>query len=952
MKTLVKSIFSVFLLWFFIFNYVAFAQDNKKIDAYAVENDGYFTHPIVTSKGIVLSDNFASKLYLIEGKELVELVAAPGCGKYISISEDKSKIGYKFIQPDGMQVPAIYDLQNKEITLLSNPVDLCGQVSFCSNGKVAFTVGNELNVLSNGITSTYDLGTYSNNISISPDGNSVVYNDNNDQLYLYDLVSLTAIKITDDQYGYAFPHWSPDGRKIAYSNLPGNLFVFDLLAKKTFLLGTGSNPSWTDDSQFLVYDLIKSENFEFNGSEIYMASYDGNKIIQLSNTSEVNEMYPVTDGGSIIFSTFEKRGIVSSIIDQNTSELKIIDTLYISSQPLSLITGVSDNFSQKSSKAITVVPGDVPYVHQRWDTPDWHAGSGSCAPTTAIMALGYFNRLPYWDITCASNPTSHTSHYGAYVADKYRFNEIYYDKQDTAYGTLAWGGYGYMWGYGSPNSYMHIYIQNHGLTSVHSTSTTFQNVTDEIDAGYPFPICNLLSAAGHLTLTVGYVIGQHTLIFNDPYGDKNDGSWGNLNNGKDSYYDWPGYNNGYQNLNTMAWTVTSETSEPVYNDTIIDDVYYNHGFYMYNQGLSLMRYFRDSKTGGYNGHFWYTGTCTSTTADTCYVTWTAKIPVTGNYEVFTYIPTVNASATNARYKVYYNGGMQTVIINQAPIYGQWVSLGIFPFLQGNSGYVRLGDGTGEQGKKVAFDAMKWVYRDKSVNLTVFLEGAYNTGTGLMNTTLNTGALIPLNQPFNTTPWNYTGTESVASIPANVVDWVLVDLRDAASAATAVPATHLTGWPKAYFLKSDGSIVNLDGTSKPNIGNPTISNSLFAVVHHRNHIAIMSNTGLANVSGTYTYDFSSAITQAYGGNNGYKQIPGSSVFGMVAGDINADGNIFATDYTGWVSSFGNTSSYLKADINMDGNVFTTDYTKWVTNFGLTNPIAKSVSVSKYSTQVPK
>jgi uncharacterized membrane protein len=243
-----------------------------------------------------------------------------------------------------------------------------------------------------------------------------------------------------------------------------------------------------------------------------------------------------------------------------------------------------------------------------------------------------------------------------------------------------------------------------------------------------------------------------------------------------------------------------------------------------------------------------------------------------------------------------------------------------------------------------------VITNKTLTLKVFLEGPYNSGSGLMNANLST--VIPLSQPFNIAPWNYTGTESVASIPANVVDWVLVDLRDAVTPAAALPSTSIAGWPKAYFLKSDGSVVDLDGSSLPIIVNPTITNSLYAVVRHRNHIAIMSNTGLTDVAGSYTYDFSTAVTQAYGGSNGYKQIQGSSVFGMVAGDINADGNIFATDYTKWVISFGNTSSYLNADINMDGNVFTTDYTKWVTNFGMTNPLSKIIQVSKYTSQVPK
>ena len=100
--------------------------------------------------------------------------------------------------------------------------------------------------------------------------------------------------------------------------------------------------------------------------------------------------------------------------------------------------------------------------------------------------------------------------------------------------------------------------------------------------------------------------------------------------GKNSYYDWPGYNNGYSNLNSIAWTVTAEGSEVAYNDTIIDDVFYNHGFYMYNQSPSHMKYFHDMTTGGYNNHFWYTSTSASTTVDTCYVKWTPTLPADGD----------------------------------------------------------------------------------------------------------------------------------------------------------------------------------------------------------------------------------------------------------------------------------------------------------------------------------
>ena len=59
--------------------------------------------------------------------------------------------------------------------------------------------------------------------------------------------------------------------------------------------------------------------------------------------------------------------------------------------------------------------------------------------------------------------------------------------------------------------------------------------------------------------------------------------------------------------------------------------------------------------------------------------------------------------------------------------------------------------------------------DINVSLFAFLEGPFNGSS--MTTYLNLFGLIPLSQPYNSAPWNYTGTENVESIPTDVGDWV-------------------------------------------------------------------------------------------------------------------------------------------------------------------------------------
>jgi len=117
----------------------------------------------------------------------------------------------------------------------------------------------------------------------------------------------------------------------------------------------------------------------------------------------------------------------------------------------------------------------------------------------------------------------------------------------------------------------------------------------------------------------------------------------------------------------------------------------------------------------------------------------------------------------------------------------------------------------------------------TLNSKIFLEGDFSGGS--MSTELNTQNVIPLSQPYNTAPWNYEGTESVTSIPANVVDWILVELRTNTN-ASSVEAK------RAGFIKNDGTIVDLDGTSNLEFQNLNPAD-YYIVIYHRNHLSAMS-----------------------------------------------------------------------------------------------------------------
>jgi len=214
-----------------------------------------------------------------------------------------------------------------------------------------------------------------------------------------------------------------------------------------------------------------------------------------------------------------------------------------------------------------------------------------------------------------------------------------------------------------------------------------------------------------------------------------------------------------------------------------------------------------------------------------------------------------------------------------------------------------------------------------VNLTANLEGPFEVTN--MKTGLNPG-LIPNNQIYNTAPWNYSGSESFGAIPnGNVVDWVLVEIRETAgSAASATPGTMIAR--QAALLLSNGDIVGTDGLSKLILG-ATITNNLYVVIWHRNHLGIMSSVPLTLSGGVYSYDFTTQSTKAYGTN---AQINlGGGEYGMYAGNADGNGSVNQSDIDSkWANEAGS-MGYFSGDMDLDSQVNNQDKNDvWLPNNG--------------------
>lgn len=222
---------------------------------------------------------------------------------------------------------------------------------------------------------------------------------------------------------------------------------------------------------------------------------------------------------------------------------------------------------------------------------------------------------------------------------------------------------------------------------------------------------------------------------------------------------------------------------------------------------------------------------------------------------------------------------------------------------------------------------------KKLEIKVILEGAFD---GLeMRTTLNDLDFLPTHQPYQSPPWNYNGTEEVPAIPDDaVVDWMLIELRNAPSAAKADPGTSIHR--QACFIMQSGKITGLDGDSTQPLmlnGPIYINNDfgLFILIWHRNHLAMMSSEPLVQVNDIYSWDFTDELSKAY--LNGQKELlPG--IFGMFGGDCDGSGSINNADIEiNWSSNAG-VQGYYCSDLNLDAQVNNADKNEiWLKNIGI-------------------
>lgn len=218
----------------------------------------------------------------------------------------------------------------------------------------------------------------------------------------------------------------------------------------------------------------------------------------------------------------------------------------------------------------------------------------------------------------------------------------------------------------------------------------------------------------------------------------------------------------------------------------------------------------------------------------------------------------------------------------------------------------------------------------TVSPRVYLDGPYNSGTGLMSDALRLAGLVPIQEPYTALGYGHSGGGGGESTTAAVlattgpnapVDWVVVELRDPGD-PTLVLAS------RSALLQRDGDVVDTNGVSPVRF--PLSAGWYHVAVRHRNHLGAMTEGAVALSIPAASVDFTSAATPVYGTDARRSNSGAFPAMTLWAGDVTRNKE---AKYTGVgndrdmiLLSVGSATPnatasglYSAADVNMDGLV---------------------------------
>lgn len=234
--------------------------------------------------------------------------------------------------------------------------------------------------------------------------------------------------------------------------------------------------------------------------------------------------------------------------------------------------------------------------------------------------------------------------------------------------------------------------------------------------------------------------------------------------------------------------------------------------------------------------------------------------------------------------------------------------------------VRASNSAGTDDQAIAVTVTDVSDMTVTLPVKVFLQGPYVQATGLLTDTLRSQNLLPTSSPYTTTA---TANAALFAITGNdaIVDWVLVEVRDATTPATVVAS-------QSALLQRDGDVVAVNGTGTLTF--TLVAGNYHVAVKHRNHLGVMTGSPVAVSAATALVDFT---TSAGYGTHGQATV--GAVYALWMGNTSGDNRVIGAGPTNdrnailaeALAAPGNANhnanyivtGYSAGDVNLDGRV---------------------------------
>jgi len=224
-------------------------------------------------------------IYNLKSRSLDQINDNAGAGYEPVFSDDGSQVIYRideYVHFRKYSMLAVQSLNDKSVEYLTEKTRGLLPAMKLDNDRLLMVSGKQMKTLS--------IDKMQLSKSLSSAGKTTYIEDQKIVLVVDGEKSVLAPL---GEGNYIWPSLSPDQSQLLFTKAGKGSYICDLKGNILTDLGQARAPKWSPDGNWIVYMLDKDDGHTITSSDIWAVYKDGKKQIQLTNSTDIAEMYPV-----------------------------------------------------------------------------------------------------------------------------------------------------------------------------------------------------------------------------------------------------------------------------------------------------------------------------------------------------------------------------------------------------------------------------------------------------------------------------------------------------------------------------------------------------------------------------------------------------------------------------------------------------------------------------------